>query len=377
MARQPAHERSYWRLFERTARIIVACGMLAWCPCAFALNPTLDVHQYIHTSWKARDGFIQGTISAITQTHDGYLWLGTDSGLFRFDGVRALLWQPPSGQRLPSDFVMSLLVSRDGTLWIGTRQGLASWKDGRLDRYETLAASTIGTILEDRQGSIWVTRGATSWTLCRVQKTRVTCYGEDGSAGADAIGLYEDRKGQLWVGTLTGLWKWQPGPPVFSPLAGEINGIRGLSESDDGSLLVAQLGGIRRLRDGKTVMAYPFPASSSSVQVPRLRRDRDGGLWVGTSSGGLIYITERITDVFSQTDGLSGDAVTALFEDREGSIWVGTGEGLDRFRASAAVSHSTRQGLLNDQVNSVLASRDGSVWMATIDGLNRWADGRV
>src|ERR1700752_770281 len=114
---------------------VFACVMLASCPDAFALNPNLDVSQYAHMSWKSRDGFPKGEISSIAQTPDGYLWLGTELGLFRFDGVRNVLWRPPANQELPSNFIFSLLVSRDGTLWIGTGNGLASWKDGRLTNY--------------------------------------------------------------------------------------------------------------------------------------------------------------------------------------------------------------------------------------------------
>src|SRR5271165_772890 len=85
----------------------------------FALNPSLDISQYAHTAWKIRDGFSAGTAFAMAQTPDGYLWLGTDSGLFRSDGVRFVPWQPPEGHVLPS-IPYSLLVTRDGTLWIGT-----------------------------------------------------------------------------------------------------------------------------------------------------------------------------------------------------------------------------------------------------------------
>ena len=105
--------------------ILLACG-----DCASALDPSLDLSQYAHTSWKVREGFTSGTIFAMAQTPDGYLWLGTESGLVRFDGVRAVPWQSPNGEQLPSNFVQDLLVARDGTLWIGTDKGLASWKDG-------------------------------------------------------------------------------------------------------------------------------------------------------------------------------------------------------------------------------------------------------
>src|SRR6266849_7507414 len=107
-------------------------AMLAWRTCAVALNPALDVSQYAHTSWKISEGFSKGVIRSIAQTPDGYLWLGTEFGLLRFDGVRAVPWQPPADQHLPSNDIWSLLAARDGTLWIGTPKGLASWKSGKL-----------------------------------------------------------------------------------------------------------------------------------------------------------------------------------------------------------------------------------------------------
>ena len=90
--------------------------LLAWYPCALALNPALDVSQYAHTAWRIREGFSKGAINSIAQTPDGYLWLGTEFGLLRFDGVRAVPWQPPPGQHLPSSSVFSLLAARDGTV---------------------------------------------------------------------------------------------------------------------------------------------------------------------------------------------------------------------------------------------------------------------
>jgi signal transduction histidine kinase/ligand-binding sensor domain-containing protein len=354
----------------------IGCAVLAWCPPALALNVALDVSQYAHTAWRIRDGFAKSGINSIAQTPDGYLWLGTEAGLLRFDGVRTLPWRPPGGQRLPSDLITSLVAARDGTLWIATDTGLASWKEGQFLRYDALAGSYVGKLYEDREGSIWSTRFTNRWTLCSIQKARVTCFGEDGGPGAGAIGLYEDRTGNLWVGTEqpSGIWRWRPGPPAFHPLPMEVNGIQGLAEDEDGSLLIANAGGLRRLIDGQAVMKYPFP-SSTAARI--LLRDRDGGVWAGTSTRGVVHVHNGINDVFSQADGLSGDDISAIVEDREGTIWVATSGGLDRFRESAVVQYSGNEGLSNDRVTSVLASRDGSVWLGTLGGLNRWTRGEV
>jgi ligand-binding sensor domain-containing protein len=99
------------RAFERArvriaAFAVVALSLPLFCPHALALAPSLDVSQYAHTAWLVRDGFTQGSISSIAQTRDGYIWLGTGFGLFRFDGVRPEHWQPPqNGEQLPSNFV--------------------------------------------------------------------------------------------------------------------------------------------------------------------------------------------------------------------------------------------------------------------------------
>ena len=107
----------------RRARAAVLLSVLAVvCPCAFALNPSFDIYQYTHKAWTVRDGFFNGWITAIAQTPDGYLWLGSDFGLLRFDGFQAVEWHPPAGEHLPSTFIRSVLVSRDGTLWIGTNK---------------------------------------------------------------------------------------------------------------------------------------------------------------------------------------------------------------------------------------------------------------
>src|SRR4029077_5232963 len=106
------------RASTRSAAHAVALAILLLClRSAVALDPSLDVSQYAHTAWRIRDGFTRGMINAIAQTPDGYLWLGTEFGLVRFDDVRAVPWQPKEGL-LPSSYAGALLVARDGTLWI-------------------------------------------------------------------------------------------------------------------------------------------------------------------------------------------------------------------------------------------------------------------
>src|SRR5262245_53808456 len=117
------------------ARSVLVGLLLSCCPCLLALNPALDISQYSHKTWTVSDGFFKGAINAIAQTPDGYLWLGIDSGVLRFDGIRYVEFAPPSGEQLPNGAVYRLLVTRDGTLWIGTLKGLASWKGGHLTRY--------------------------------------------------------------------------------------------------------------------------------------------------------------------------------------------------------------------------------------------------
>lgn len=357
--------------------IVLACVVLVCPPRALALNPALDASQYAHTAWKIRDGFSKGSINSIAQTPDGYLWLGTEFGLLRFDGVRNVPWQPPPGQQLPSDHIFSLLAARDGTLWIGTSKGLARWKDGRLTQYAELAGQYIFKLLEDREGVVWAGgRAVPAGKLCAIQEGGVRCHGEDGALGRGALNLYEDSKGNLWAGVTEGLWRWKPGPPKFYALPGEPDGIRCLGEDDDGALLIGRQGGIQRFVEGKTE-AHPLSGAVGQFRPKRLLRDGDGGLWVGTRDRGLVHVHQGRTDVFAPSDGLTGENVYDLFEDNEGNIWVATINGLDRFRDFAVATFDESQGLPSAIVGAVLAAGDGSVWLSTFGGLNRWNDGRM
>ena len=339
--------------------IIATCILLVCCNSVYALNPSLHISQYSHNSWKVRDGFSREAPETIAQTPDGYLWLGTASGLLRFDGIRNVPWQPPSDQQLPSNSIMSLLAAGDGSLWIGTSKGLARWKDGKLTQYSELDRQFIFKILEDHEGTIWASGIAvTTGRLCAIRNTDVHCDGDDGSLGRGAFNLFEDSKGNLWAGVKDGLWRFRPGPPNFYPLAGEPNGIRAIGEDVDGTLLVGWNGGMYRLSEGRAE-AYPLSGITGKFSARRILRDHDGGLWIGTSSRGLVHAYHGKADVLGNSEGLSSDTIYDLFEDREENIWVATVNGLSRFRESAVATFGRNEGLMNPVVWSVLAARDG------------------
>src|SRR5262249_360226 len=130
--------------------------------------------------WRIQDGYFGGMVGAITQTTDGYIWVGTDGGLFKFDGVRFVRWNSPSGEQLPPGRAVALLGARDGSLWIGTDSGLVHLVNNRLIQYLKDEGWGIVDIFEDKGGTIWFTRGRAGdleHPLCQVLDPGLRCYG--------------------------------------------------------------------------------------------------------------------------------------------------------------------------------------------------------
>ena len=355
-----------------------------WSAPAPALDPSLDISQYAHTAWTVKDGFSLGNIYAITQTPDGYLWLGTEFGLVRFDGIRAVPWQPPAGQKLPNVNVNSLLLTREGTLWIGTFAGLAGLSGGKLIRVPEVGEQFVSSLFEDSKGTVWIGTMGDAGRLGRLyamQGGRVQPYSQDVDFGRAVWAMYEDSSGNLWAAAQSGLWRIKPSPPKQYPTRTELIGF---NRAQDGRLLVAtHAGGLLQFVADKL---EPYPLRDAShlnrsmpdrdVDANRVVRDRDGGLWIGTVQRGLIHVYRGGTEVFTKADGLSGDIVLSVFEDREGDIWVATTGGLDRFRELPVITIAKKQGLSSDATTCLLATVDGSVWVAG-RGLTRWNNGQT
>src|SRR5712664_4793331 len=365
-----------------TPRLLLFCVVLFFFTISpvGALDTSRQISQYGHAAWRVEDGVFSGAPNAIAQTTDGYLWIGTQAGLMRFDGVRFVSWQPPEGKELPSSRINSLLGARDGSLWIGTSMGLARWQNGNLTSYRD-APGSIMAILEDRAGTIWIARANLSdakGPLCKVADREVRCFGrDDGIALPYAVTLANDSLGNIWLAGGLMVSRWQTSsvdtyvPAGLDP-AEIFNGVLSLAGRPDGSLWVGLVhagkgGGLQQLAQGawKPFIAPEF--DGSTLEVTALLLDRDNSLWVGTLNRGIYRIQGNRVDHFRGSDGLSGDAVSVngLFQDREGNIWIMTSRGIDNFHDIRVASFSTRQGLSADQVNSVLASRDGTVWIGS------------
>ena len=337
-----------------------------------------------------QDGFFGGKPTAVTQTRDGYLWIGTEAGLIRFDGVRFQPWTPPLGKQLRSSNIISLLGARDGSLWIGTGSGLSHWTHGDLINFAGPIAN-IDSILEDRKGTVWVTRSRIrDWSgpLCQVVGSQLRCHGKaEGFATPTATPLVEDTQGSLWIGGLGVLSQWHDKRAVTYPLkqlrASDTSPVvEGLAAAADNSLWagIDDAGpgkGLERF-DGVRWKPFVLPTlNGSTLAVMTLFLDRDNALWVGTAHRGIYRIRGTRVDHFGRKDGLSSDTIAGFYQDHEGNLWVTTSRGVDAFRDRPVVTFSSLEGLAADYADSVVARRDGTVWIANLGAVDSLHDGEI
>jgi signal transduction histidine kinase/ligand-binding sensor domain-containing protein len=373
----------------------------------WGINPNVRISQYGHTSWRTRGGAFNGAPIVITQTTDGYLWIGTNIGLVRFDGVRFSSWNPPAGNRLLDSRIFSLLGTQDGSLWIGTGYSISRWKHSTLTNYPELSGR-IESIIEGDDGAVWLTRTQATdnaGPLCSLKDERFRCYGpSDGIPFASAIQLSKGSSGELWVGGYSELCRWQPGsctsyfanaprrPETFASLRAVAAGANGTvwalinpSNQNPSNQNPSNQNQANQNRSGQprsghvqfehfehgswTSVAFPAVTADNS-DVISLFVDHNQTLWVGTAHHGVWRIRGEDVDHFGSADGLSSDAVLRFYEDAEGSLWIVTSEGIDNFRDLKVTSYSMREGLSAAAASSVLASRDGTVWIGNYEALD-------
>jgi signal transduction histidine kinase/ligand-binding sensor domain-containing protein len=373
----------------RSFSLCFAVLFLALSP-GWGVDSNSRISQYGHTSWKTQDGAFSGSPVVITQTTDGYLWIGTNVGLVRSDGVRFASWNPPTGSRLLDSRIFSLLGTRDGSLWIGTGYSISRWKGGELTNYPELSGR-IESIVEGDDGTVWLVRTQATdkaGPLCRLKDERFRCYGvSDGIPFALGIQLSKGSSGELWVGGYSELCRWRPGscssyfangprgPETFASLRGVTAGANGAVWAViDRSSHVLQF---EHFEHGSwTSVAFPTVTTVNS-DVTALFVDRNETLWVGTANHGVLRVRGGDVDHFGSADGLSSDAVLRFYEDAEGTLWIVTSEGIDNFRDLKVASYSVSEGLSAAAASTVLASPDDTVWIGNYRALDSLRAGRL
>jgi PAS domain S-box-containing protein len=371
---------------------ILAAVMLFLCPAVslHALDPHKRITQYVHDSWDSAHGLPHNTVYSVVQTGDGYIWLATEEGLVRFDGVRFVvfdkqkikefssnstwfLYEDRSGdlrigtngggmlsydskthrfsalnkaQGLPHHTVRTICESKDGSLWVGTEGGLARVKDGELSLYTTqqgLLHDRIRTICADRENWLWI---GTQNGLNRMDTKSGTIYKyttNEGLAHNTVNFIYMDRMGKVWVSTNNG-----------------VNYFTGLNAAD------------KREKNGFTIKHF-----MAGKSVWPVLEDRDGNLWLGTYGEGLYRMnipdredTAPTVAAFTVKDGLTGKLVWSLYEDREGNLWVGTDNGgLNRLRDGKFRTYTNREGLSGDRLWTIFEDRQNRLWIGANDNI--------
>jgi ligand-binding sensor domain-containing protein len=363
---------------------------------ALALDPHKLISQFTHTSWSASDG-LPGPVRAIAQTPNGYLWLGTEAGLYRFDGIRFTAWEPVFGERVPGSAVLSLCTARDGSLWIGYGSGgIAHLQDNRLRGYLAgggVPSGGILSIVEDKNGVIWV---AGAYGFGRFKNGKWEKVGaESGYPAPGAQSLLVDRRGTLWVATDGldfGLGKDTVRRNTILTLApdsnhfattGEVVGmVRTIAEAPDGAIWIADTTG----RTVRPITGEPLKKKITlNGESMCLLFDEGASIWVGLIEKGVRRLADyrearkSALQRFLPREGLSGAMVYSAFKDREGNVWFGTAGGLDRFRENKVTSLSAQEGLTPDQQIALSSTRDGSVWVMnyTRDSIHRIHGGQI
>jgi signal transduction histidine kinase/ligand-binding sensor domain-containing protein len=399
-------------------RALIAGLLGLWCAgSAIALNPRKSLTQYSRKVWTQEQGLPQDTVRAIAQTTDGYLWLGTDEGLARFDGFEFVVFSK-ANSGLPSNSIAALAASPDGSLWIGTAAGLTQYHDHQFRTFTTkqgMPDDAVTELYEDQGGTLWVVAGV---SLSRFEHGKFTNFAPGADlpltavrhvvedrhhdlwlAGFGAVvrmsggkvspeihaetlqnnilnALLLDREGNLWMGGSTGLIERTGAGEIrrYDAQQGLPDGfVRALWEDRDGNLWVGTSGGLARL-DGTRFVAVPDDGAGDLVRC--VFEDREGNLWVGSNSG-LIRFRDDVFTSYGRPEGLPGDEPNTVFQDREGRVWVGFHDnGLMLLTGGSRRVYTTRDGLPTDEIFSIRQTRSGDLLIAARGGMTRMHDGK-
>ena len=384
--------------------VIAGLGCSFWAPRASALDPGRTMAQYMSDQWGIDRGFPGGSVTAITQTRDGYLWIGTSKGLVRFDGFDFRVVPQATPTTLSIGAVQQLVVDGDGGLWILLQNTkLLRYEDGKFELGREEAEFGITSVGRQRNGTVLLSSlayGALQYRAGKYQSLTPSAYSTSSTTNqttatsdnlssrlswatgvathrfaepnSAVISTAETADGTVWLGTRDkGLFYMREGRVHPSGMKLPDVKINCLLAGEKGELWIGTDKGIARW-NGSELTSEGVPPSLRQSQILSMIRDRDANLWVGTT-GGLVRVSApgvAVKGVNTQEQG----TITALFEDREGNLWVGTSRGIECLRDSAFVTY-TVPGRASEGSGPIYIDQKDRVWFGPIEGGLRWMRG--
>ncbi len=337
------------------------------------LDPQKKITQYTHRVWQSEQGLPQNSVNAITQDAAGYLWLATQEGLVRFDGIDLYVVDKKHLSSLKTNYVWTLIATPDSSLWFALQGGgLYRLKNSSLKEYSVahgLPSNHVEALHVDRHGRLWI--GTHDGLAEAVGDSFIVHLRGEAFLHYEVQVITSDGEGALWIGTNGGgLFKMQHGTlrrfTARDGLPADV--IVALHVDGKGGMLVGTSLGVRVVRGDSIV---PFEVDGTVLRETALsfHRDHSGSLWIGTAGKGLIRVSNNRSESFGPDQGLSDGFVKSLFEDREGNLWIGTYSGGLNLLTDGLFHRFTRkEGLSNDFILSVCEDASGTMWFGTYGG---------
>ena len=332
-------------------------------------------------SWQKEQGLPQGPVRALAQTHEGYLWLGCDDGLARFDGLRFVTFGTQDGAKIGP--VSTLFEDHRQVLWIGSPDnGLCRWQNNqagwRITMHDGLPANSINALAEDSPGRLWIGTGAglMLWQNGRPSPLKAA----DQFKGQSIVALCTDRQGGVWMAVKDrGVFHYTN--DQFVPLTGDsmdalLKDPHCLLLDKSDRLWIGAGDDYVLCHDGSRWHHYRISRNQAKSNLSSLVEEADGTVWAGSAGGGLLQFKDEKFVSMPTGSGLAGNLIESLLADREGRLWVGTDVGLNRLRRKSLFALGQSQGLGFGAAQGMAEVAPGIVWVGKPgDGLYRW-DGK-